>query len=164
METTYSAKARYLRIAPRKLRRVAPLVRGKTLEDAISILKFMPKKASRLIETALRSAQGNAKDRSKGEVEGLIVTSVRVDNGPMLKNAKRWHPKAMGKVGRIHPRTSHLEVVITGEAKEAAAGQGKTVDKKNPKETVARVSSPEKTAKAVKAGAKKRTDEKRSGK
>ncbi len=114
MEGTFSASSRYLRISPRKLRLVAALVRGKSLAEALVLIRFVPQKAGRFMEGALRSALGNAKDRSKGSVEGLVVQQVRVDEGPQPRDTKRWTPKAMGRVGSMRRRTSHLLVVVGG--------------------------------------------------
>ena len=151
MEATYKSIIRHLRIAPRKLRQITPLVKGMEIEEALDVLRYTPKKASRMVETALRSAHGNAKARSGGEVEALTIKSIRVDSGPQLRNAKRWIPKAMGRVGRIHPRTSHLEVVVAGELKEAPAG-GEKKGRKKAAKTSAPVSRP--AAKGARRGSK----------
>ena len=128
MEGTYRTTQRYLRVSPTKLRQVAALVRGKPLEEALALLRYVPKKAGRMMEGALRSVQGNAKDRSQGNVEGLVVSEVRVDEGPQQRDAKRWTPKAMGRVGRLRRRTSHLQVVV---ARRSGAG-GETKQQEKP--------------------------------
>ncbi len=126
MEGVFSASARYLRISPRKLRLVAALVRGKSLDEALVLLRFVPNKAGRFMEGALRSALGNAKDRSKDSVEGLVVEQVRVDEGPQPRDTKRWTPKAMGRVGSMRRRTSHLLVTVgRGDGNEKAKKGGK---------------------------------------
>ncbi len=131
MEGTFKASSRYLKISPRKLRQVAALVRGKPLAEAIALLRYVPKKAGRFMECALRSVLGNAKDRSKGNAEGLVVRAVRVDEGPQPRDAKRWTPKAMGRVGKLRRRTSHLQVVVARQAGAATVEEAvKEADKK----------------------------------
>lgn len=102
---------RGLSISPRKMRVVANLVRGKSVEQAVSMLDLMPKKAARLIAKAVRSAAANADDKSGGTVaiEELRVATISVDGGPV---AKRWMPRSMGRANRILHRSSHLTVVV----------------------------------------------------
>ena len=161
MEGTFRATSRYLKISPRKLRQVAALVRGKPLDEAIAMLRYVPKKAGRLMEGALRSVQGNAKDRSQGEVSGLVIRDVKVDEGPPQRDAKRWMPKAMGRVGKMRRRTSHLQVVVArasgapppppAEAKPAGTkAKKKAAPKKTKGKPVARKPRGSKSAKAEK--------------
>jgi large subunit ribosomal protein L22 len=109
-----SAKVRHIRISPRKLRVVANMVRGESLEDAMSTLALMPKKAARIIGKALVSATANAEDKSGGDVDidTLTVKTITVDGGPVVK---RWMPRAQGRANRINHRTSHLTVVVSDE-------------------------------------------------
>ena len=84
------------------------------MEDALSSLQFMPKKAARIIAKAVVSATANAEDRSGGDVEvdGLAIKTITVDGGAITK---RWMPRAMGRANRINHRTSHLTVVVSDE-------------------------------------------------
>jgi len=156
MEGTFKASSRYLKISPRKLRQVAALVRGKPLDEALVLLRFVPNKGGRFLETALKSVLGNAKDRSKGNVEGLVIRQVRVDDGPQPRDTKRWIPKAMGRVGRMRRRTSHLQVMV---ARDSAAPQAKPVDDKQAakeaKKPVKGAPKKKAAAKSVKPAAKK---------
>ena len=102
-------------MSPRKMRAVANMVRGESVEHALATLKLMPKKAARVISKALESAAANAEDRSGGEVDvdDLRVVTIAVDGGPIIK---RWMPRAQGRANRIQHRTSHLTVVLSDEA------------------------------------------------
>lgn len=101
--------SKYLRISPRKARLVADLVRGKTVDDALTILKFTPKKSARLVNKTLRSAVASAKDSNVLDVDNLFVKTILIDEGPRLK---RWRPRAMGRGTRIIKRTSHITLVL----------------------------------------------------
>jgi large subunit ribosomal protein L22 len=97
------------------MRVVAALVRHKTVEQAVSLLDLMPKKAAGIISKAIKSAAANAEDRSGGDstVEDLRIHTIAVDGG---KINKRFMPRAQGRANRINHRTSHLTVVVTDEA------------------------------------------------
>lgn len=106
-----SALLRYARIAPRKVRVVAKLIRGKPVDEAVNTLMFTARAPARLLKKLLISAIANAEDKSKGSVDtdNLVVKEVVVDQGPTLK---RWRPRAMGRATRINKRTSHIRVVL----------------------------------------------------
>ncbi|MBM4294329.1 MAG: 50S ribosomal protein L22 [Deltaproteobacteria bacterium] len=111
-----TARARYLRIAPNKLRRVASLLPGKKVDDALALLKFMPQKGARLVRKVVESAVANAEQRPNVDVDLLIIKGIQVDGGPSLK---RFMARAMGRVNRILKRSSHLTVVLAeGPAKK----------------------------------------------
>jgi len=103
------AVSKYLRVSPHKARLVADLVRGKTVADALTTLKFTPKKSARFINKTLRSAVANAENTRTVDVDTLYVKVILVDEGPRLK---RWRPRAMGRATRILKRTSHITVVL----------------------------------------------------
>jgi large subunit ribosomal protein L22 len=109
------AVVRYVRMSPRKVRIVANMVRGKRVDDALGVLKLLPKKSAHVISKLVTSAAANAEDKSKGEgdVESLVIQSIQVDNGPIIK---RWMPRAMGRANRIQSRTSHITVVVSDGA------------------------------------------------
>ena len=108
------ALVRGISMSPRKMRVVAALVRGKTVEQAVGLLDLLPKKAAGIISKAIKSASANAEDKSGGEVDvdDLRVKTIMVDGGPILK---RWMPRGMGRANRIQHRTSHLTVVVSDE-------------------------------------------------
>jgi large subunit ribosomal protein L22 len=108
------AVAKQVRIAPRKVRLVVDLIRGKNVGEAISILRHTPKEASPVVEKLLNSAIANAEHNYEMEPDSLVVDKIFVDEGITLK---RFRPRAMGRASRINKRTSHITVVLT-EKKE----------------------------------------------
>ena len=118
MET--KAVARYIRITPRKARRVANLIRGKRVADAVAILKFMPHYASLPIKKLLYSAMSNAEHKEVKDVENMVINKVFVDQGPTLK---RFMPRAMGRSNIIRKRTSHITLFLTDLSAVAQAGE-----------------------------------------
>ncbi|MFZ0051584.1 MAG: 50S ribosomal protein L22 [Desulfobaccales bacterium] len=107
MEIT--ARARYLRISPRKLRLVAQLLPGKKVGEALSLLQFLPQRGAGLVRKVMVAAVANAEQRSQVDVDTLVVKGVQVDGGPSLK---RFQARAMGRVNRILKRSSHITVVL----------------------------------------------------
>jgi large subunit ribosomal protein L22 len=108
------AVARTVRIAPRKVRLVIDLIRGKQVGEAVAILKLTPKAASPVVEKVLKSALANAEHNYEMDVNNLVVTQAFVDEGPTLK---RFRPRAMGRASQINKRTSHITIVLS-EKKE----------------------------------------------
>ena len=106
----YQAKHRFARIAPRKARLIMDLVRGRDVDDAISMLKFAKQRASGMVEKVIRSAVANANEQETAAIRNtLFVKSAWVDPGPTIK---RFQPKDRGKAYPIKKRTSHLVVEI----------------------------------------------------
>lgn len=103
------AKLRYLRIAPRKVRLVADLLRGKTVEEAQNTLHFTAKRAAPPLLKLLKSAIANAKNNFRLEEKNLYISKVLVDEGPKLK---RWIARARGKADEIQKKTSHITIVL----------------------------------------------------
>jgi large subunit ribosomal protein L22 len=103
------AVAKYIRISPQKARLVADLVRGKDVDSAITTLKFMPKKAARILRKVIESAVANAIQTETIDADTLYIKKILIDGGPMLK---RFRPRAMGRATRILKRTSHITVVV----------------------------------------------------
>ena len=103
------AVAKYVRIAPRKVRVVMNLVRGKSVAEAFAILKFTPKAGADVIEKVLKSAVANAENNFDMNVDKLYISSAYVDQGPTLK---RIHPRSRGQAFSILKRTSHVTVVV----------------------------------------------------
>ena len=103
------AVTRYVRIAPRKARLVTDLIKGKPVEEALTILRFVPKKAARLVDKTLRSAVANAEQNPNIDVDTLYIKRIFVDGGPTMK---RWRARAMGRATRIIKRTSHITVIL----------------------------------------------------
>ncbi|MCM3612592.1 50S ribosomal protein L22 [Planococcus sp. FY231025] len=108
------AVARTVRIAPRKVRLVVDLIRGKQIGEAVAILNHTPKAASIVVEKLLKSAAANAEHNYEMDLNNLVVSEVFVDEGPTLK---RFRPRAMGRASAINKRTSHITLVVS-EKKE----------------------------------------------
>ena len=107
------AIARHIRIAPRKIRIVADLVRGKNIGEAFAILKFTLKVGADVVEKVMRSAIANAEHNFDMNVDNLYVSEIFVDQGPTLK---RIHPRSRGQAFKILKRTSHVTVVVKERA------------------------------------------------
>jgi large subunit ribosomal protein L22 len=104
-----TAKLSYLRISPRKVRLVGDLIRGKSVEDAQTILNFTVKKAVRPLSKLLSSAVANAKNNFQLEESNLYISKITVDEGP--KN-KRWRARARGSASEIQKKTSHITLYL----------------------------------------------------
>ena len=105
----YVAKHRFARIAPRKARLILDLVRGRDVDDAISLLKFHKQRAGVFVEKIIRSAVANANEQEVAPRKTLYVAKAWADPGPIIK---RFQPKDRGKAYPIKKRTSHLVVEI----------------------------------------------------
>ena len=103
------AVAKYVRIAPRKLRIVINLIRGKSVNEAFAILKYTPKVGSEVIEKVLRSAVANAEHNYDMNVDKLVVSNAFVNQGPTMK---RIHPRSRGQAFKILKRSSHVTVAV----------------------------------------------------
>jgi large subunit ribosomal protein L22 len=103
------ATAKYVRVAPRKAREAADLIRGKSVTEARSVLFFANRNSARVVAAVLDSAVANAEHNNALTADDLYVQEVRVDEGPTLK---RWQFRAMGRVNRIRKRSSHITVAV----------------------------------------------------
>lgn len=103
------AVVRYVRMAPRKVRLIIDMVRGRNAAEAQAILKYMPQAAARVVEQLLHSALANAGQKEMGEPEDLKVLRAFVDGGPIYK---RFRPRSMGRANPIQKRTSHITIVV----------------------------------------------------
>ncbi|CAN1531927.1 RplV Ribosomal protein L22 [Mycobacteriaceae bacterium] len=153
-----TAVAKYVGISASKARRVINLVRGKSVEEALDILRWAPQSASEPVSKVIASAAANAQNNSGLDPRSLVVATVYADEGP---TAKRIRPRAQGRAFRIRKRTSHITVIVESrpprdqravqssrsrraQGSKAAAGTG-----------VAPAKAPTKKAPAKKAPAKK---------
>jgi ribosomal protein L22 len=107
-----NARARFVRVAPRKARLVADQVRGLPLEDALPLLRFSTRSAAQDIRKLLESAAANAENNHDLVADDLLVKDIHVDEGPTLR---RYRPRALGRATRINKRTSHIAVALTPE-------------------------------------------------
>jgi len=103
------AVGRYIRVSPFKAQKVASLIKGKPVDEAIKILRLTPKKSSGIIENILKSAIANAKENFGLSEENLFVKHTLVGKGPTLKRIK---PRARGRADLIRKRTSHITIVL----------------------------------------------------
>lgn len=107
-----SAKLRWLRMSPRKVRLVVDLIRGKPVSLAVQRLAFCRRAAAEPVAKLLRSAIANAEQREM-DLDTLVVAEAFVDEGPTWR---RWLPRAMGRATRIRKRSSHVTVVLNPPA------------------------------------------------
>jgi large subunit ribosomal protein L22 len=107
-----SATARYLRGSTRKANLVAATIRGRRVEEAASLLRFMPQNAARNIERVLHSATANAENNHNLSAEDLIVLEAHANEGPAIK---RWRPRAQGRAFPIHKPMTHITIVVADQ-------------------------------------------------
>lgn len=112
--TSATATAKTVRIAARKVRLVVDLVRGKSVAEALAILKFTPRGASPVVTKVLNSAVANAENNFDLDSQDLYISKAIVNEGPTLK---RFRPRAKGSASPINKRTSHITIVVS-EKKE----------------------------------------------
>jgi len=101
--------SRHLRVAPRKVRVVADLVRGKNVGEAMNVLQYVSKKSARIMRKALASVVANAENTQSVDVDRLYIKRVTIDGGATLK---RFLPRAHGRATTVRKRTSHLTIVV----------------------------------------------------
>jgi large subunit ribosomal protein L22 len=164
-----TAVARFVRMSPTKARRVIDLVRGKSVAEALDILRWAPQEASEPVAKVIASAAANAQNNDGLDPSTLVVATIHADEGP---TAKRIRPRAQGRAFRIRKRTSHITVIVEsrpsredrGSAQSArsrrAQGSKAAAAKKAPAtkataESKAPEKAPAKKAPAKKAAAKK---------
>ncbi|MDL1978865.1 MAG: 50S ribosomal protein L22 [Desulfobacterales bacterium C00003106] len=107
------SKARFIRISPRKVRKIIQDLKGEKAEDALNKLKFMPQKAAAILNKIMRSAVANANQKPDVDVDALFVKNILVDQGATLK---RFRPRAQGRAYRILKRMSHITVILSEKA------------------------------------------------
>jgi len=103
------AVAKYIRLSPYKCMMVADLIRGKPVNEALSILAYSPQRSAARLKKVMQSALSNAEQDPSVDVDKLYVKSVFIDRGPVLK---RWGTRARGRGTRILKPTSHITVVL----------------------------------------------------
>jgi large subunit ribosomal protein L22 len=154
------AKARFVHVSPTKARRVIDLVRGKSVAEALDILRWAPQAASLPVAKVIASAAANAQNNNGLDPSTLVVATVYADDGP---TAKRIRPRAQGRAFRIRRRTSHITVVV--ESRPTKDGRGApsasaTRARRAQASKAAAGTAPAKKASATTAPAKKATAEK----
>lgn len=168
-----TAVARFVHVSPTKARRVIDLVRGKSVAEALDILRWAPQAASEPVAKVIASAAANAQNNDGLDPATLVVATVYADEGP---TAKRIRPRAQGRAYRIRKRTSHITVVVESRpskddrsARSASATRSRRAQgskaagvARSATSDAAAKKAPAKKAPAKKAAANKATTEKAS--
>jgi large subunit ribosomal protein L22 len=154
-----AAVARFVRVSPTKARRVIDLVRGKSVAEALDILRWAPQAASEPVAKVIASAAANAQNNSGLDPATLVVATVYADGGP---TAKRIRPRAQGRAFRIRKRTSHITVIVESRpSKDGRGSQSASATRaRRAQASKAAGTAPAKKTSAAKATAKKATAEK----
>jgi large subunit ribosomal protein L22 len=156
------AKARFVRVSASKARRVIDLVRGKSVTEALDILRWAPQAASEPVAKVIASAAANAQNNDGLDPATLVVASVYADEGP---TAKRIRPRAQGRAFRIRKRTSHITVIVESrpvkdKGARGSAASASSTRARRAQGSKAAATAPAKKAPATKAPATKAAPEK----
>ena len=103
------ASLKYARVGAQKARLVADLVRGKNVGEAVKVLTYLNKKSGLMIKKLIESAVANAEYKKTMDIDRLVIKSISVDQGPVLK---RFRPRAQGRAFGVRKKTSHINVVL----------------------------------------------------
>ena len=118
------ATARYLRTGDRKVGAVLKLIRGKKVEEALNVLRFTERRAAEMVEKALRSAIANGNQgEAKLDMAKARIVSCVANQGGVMRNAKRFIPRAMGRASGIRKKQTHLTIVLSDEPAAKAAAK-----------------------------------------
>jgi large subunit ribosomal protein L22 len=150
------AKARFVHVSPTKARRVIDLVRGKSVDEALHILRWAPQAASEPVAKVIASAAANAQNNEGLDPSTLVVATVYADEGP---TAKRIRPRAQGRAFRIRKRTSHITVIVESRPTRSERS-GTSASAARARRAQASKAAAAKKAPATKATAEKATPEK----
>jgi len=137
-----TAKLRHLRIAPRKVRLVADLIRGKSAEKAQTTLDFTTKNATLPLAKLLKQAISNAKNNFQLDPANLYISKITVDEGPKIK---RWMPRARGQASEIQKKTSHITMIldeIVQRKKRGKSVKSKAIKEQEVKEKIIKPEKP----------------------
>ncbi len=161
-----TAVARFVRVSPTKARRVIDLVRGRSVTDALDILRWAPQAASEPVAKVIASAAANAQNNNGLDPATLVVATVYADGGP---TAKRIRPRAQGRAFRIRRRTSHITVIVesrpskdqhSAKSSRARRAEGSKAAAKAPAKKAPAKKAPAKTAAKKAPAATKAASEK----
>jgi len=143
------AVAKYIRISPRKANLVADLIRNKEVDEAMTLLKFLPKKAAQILYKILASARANAENNLKVDPKNLYIKQILVNKAPTLKRGMpvsrgRWHP--------IKKRNSHItiELAVKSQEKKKPVKKSKNTTKKQDAKQVKKGKTPKSAVKEAK--------------
>ncbi|BDX34144.1 50S ribosomal protein L22 [Mycobacterium antarcticum] len=148
------ASARFVRISASKARRVIDLVRGKSVTEALDILRWAPQGASEPVAKVIASAAANAQNNDGLDPSTLVVATIHADEGP---TAKRIRPRAQGRAYRIRKRTSHITVIVESRPPKDKGSSASTASARarRAQGSKAAATAPAKKAPAKKAAPKK---------
>ena len=118
----FVAKHRFARITARKARRIADLIRGRSVNEALELLSFAPQRGATFYVKVLQSAVANASQDEAINVNRLVISECRADDGPLLNDRLRWRPGPQGRAMPFQKRLSHLTVKVR-ELADAAPKQ-----------------------------------------
>lgn len=122
MKQMASAHQKFIRQTPRKLRLVADLVRGMSVDQAMVQLNHSTKRAATTIKHVLTQAQNNAVNNSQLNPDSLVINELQIQEGPTFK---RWQPVSRGRAHPILKRSSHIKIVLQGDTQETGKAQSK---------------------------------------
>ena len=142
------AKARFVRVSASKARRVIDLVRGKSVTEALDILRWAPQAASEPVAKVIASAAANAQNNDGLDPATLVVASVYADEGP---TAKRIRPRAQGRAYRIRKRTSHITVIVESRPPRDKGASASSARARRAQGSKAAATAPAKKGPATKA-------------
>src|SRR3984893_13001586 len=154
------AKARFVHVSASKARRVIDLVRGKSVTDALDILRWAPQAASEPVAKVIASAAANAQNNEGLDPSTLVVATVYADEGPP---AKRIRPRAHGRAFQFVKRTSHITVIVESRPSKEERGGGRSVSAARARRAQGSKAAAAKTAPAPKAAVDTTAPEKPSG-
>jgi large subunit ribosomal protein L22 len=150
---TFEARHRFARLTARKARRVAAIIRGKSVNEALEVLQFTPQRGASFYLRLLKSAVANAAQDEEVNVNHLVISEIKADDGPLVQNRIRFRPGPQGRVRPWHKRTCHLTIRVD-VAEMLAAPKAPKAPKasKTPKANATKTSSktPKAPAKAAK--------------
>ena len=109
----FQASHMYAKTTARKARYVVDLIRGLPVNHALDTLKFVHRRAARLVEKVIRSALANAEQNVEVDIESLYVSKALVDEGPLLGMRPRWRPISRGRAVPIRKRLSHIRIILS---------------------------------------------------
>jgi large subunit ribosomal protein L22 len=156
-----TAVARFVRMSPTKARRVIDLVRGKSVTDALDILRWAPQEASEPVAKVIASAAANAQNNEGLDPSTLVVATIYADGGP---TAKRIRPRAQGRAFRIRKRTSHITVIVESRPSKEERGAGRSVSASRARRAQGSKAAAAKKAPATKAAVETTAPEKAAAK
>jgi large subunit ribosomal protein L22 len=167
--TEFSARHRFAGITARKARRIADLIRGRSVNEALELLQFAPQRGAAFYLKVVRSAVANASLDEDVNINSLVITDCRADDGPLLSGRMRFRPGPQGRAMPFAKRLSHLTVKLTAMGDGATkTPRGKSAGKKSGKKPatagpVTETTETTGTATAEKPARKKSPGKKKSG-